>query len=148
MPTLYGPIMNPSLGIESFPAKPQEEVLSILLFGKDSAKINTLQAVQLANSLKKISTKKYSGFDPLRQIRDLFGLDDISINNAQERSSSPSIGVEKYVMDNIRIKMDHGKNIQDGKAGVEVNLTPNISIESGASLSGNNGLGLNWKYNY
>lgn len=147
-PSISGPIIDPVLGIESSPSKPQEEILSLLLFGKDSSKINTLQAIQLANSLKKLSTRSSSGFDPIRQIRDLFGLDDISLNESEDSSSGPSIGAQKYLTDTVRVKAEQGEKAKDGKVGVEADLTPNISVESGTSITGNNGLGLNWKYNY
>lgn len=148
MPIISGPLLNPSLSIESSPEKPQEEILSILLFGKDSSKISAFQAIQLGSSLKRISTGQDSGFDPLRKIRDTFGLDEITVNDNQDTSNSPSLGVAKYISDSIRVKVDQGEEAKDGKVGVEVDLTPNISIESGSSGSGNNGIGLNWKYNY
>jgi translocation and assembly module TamB len=149
MPVLSGPMLNPSLSIESSPTKPQEEILSILLFGKDSSKINTLQAVQLASNLKKISTNKDSGFDPFRKIRDTFGLDEISINGNQDTTNNPSLGVAKYISDNVRIKADQGKESKSGKVGVEVDLSPNVSVESGGSISGeSNNIGLNWKHDY
>lgn len=148
MPIISGPLLNPSLSIESSPEKPQEEILSILLFGKDSSKISAFQAIQLGSSLKRISTGQDSGFDPLRKIRDTFGLDEITVNDNQDTSSSPSLGVAKYISDSVRVKVDQGEEAKDGRVGLEVDLTPNVSIESGSSGSGNNGIGLNWKYNY
>ncbi len=149
MPVLYGPITSPSLTIESSPAKPQEEALSILLFGKDSTKINTFQAIQLANSLKKISTRNNSGVDPLYKIRNLFGLDDITINNDSDNAGFSSVGVEKYVTDNVRVNLNQGKTTQESNAKIEIDLTPNVSVESRSDAAGNNGgIGLNWKHDY
>ena len=147
-PTLTGSIISPSLKIDSSPSTSQEDALSLLLFGKDSSKINTFQAIQLANSLKKLSTNSSSNFDPLKKIRDTFGLDDISINESQDSSKSLSVGVSKYITSDVRITVDQGEKAEDNKAGIEIDITPHISIESKTSVTGSNDLGINYKYNY
>ena len=147
-PTLTGSIINPSLKIDTSPSTSQEDALSLLLFGKESSKINTFQAIQLANSLKKISTNSNSNFDPLKKIRDTFGLDDISINESQDSSKSLSVGVSKYITSDVRITVDQGEKAKDNKAGIEMDITPHISIESKTSATGSNALGINYKYNY
>ena len=147
-PIITGSIISPSLKIETSPSSSQEDALSLLLFGKDSSKINTFQAIQLANSLKKLSSNTTSNFDPLKKIRDTFGLDDISINESQDSSKSLSVGVSKSITSDVRVTVGQGEKAEDNNAGIEIDITPNISIESKTSITGNNDLGINYKYNY
>lgn len=148
IPTISGPITSPTFRLKSSPDMPQEEALSILLFGKNSTKISAIQAVQLSNSLRKFTSNKSDTFDPMRKIRDAFGLDDITASSEEEGKTSTSVEIEKRISDNIRLKVDKGTNSQSGGTGIEMDLTPNISVESKADISGNNTLGVNWKYNY
>lgn len=148
MPIITGPLLNPSLSIESYPVKTQEEIMSILLFGNDPSKISAFQAIELANSLKKLSTNSGSSFDPLGTIRDKLGLDEISFNNSDSSSKTPAIGVSKYISDSIRIKVNQDKEYKGAKLGIEADITPNISLESGGGVNGSNSLGINWKRDY
>jgi len=144
MPVISGSILKPSLTIESSPEHSKDDALSLLLFGEESSNLSSFQAFQLASSLKRITTKSDSGFNPLRKIRDLFGIDDINVNGSD---SGTSVEVQKYISDDVRLKV--GQNGQsDGTVGVEVDLTPNISVESGASNESGNSAGINWKYDY
>lgn len=144
MPVISGSLFNPALNIKSIPEHSQEDALSLLLFGAESSEITSFQAIQLANSLKRLTTKNDSGPDPLRKIRDLFGIDDINIKT--DDSTSLSVEVQKYVVDNVKLKAGGGES--DSTVAIEVDLTPNISVESGASTTSGNSVGVNWKYNY
>lgn len=145
-PVITGPVREPSLKIESTPAMPQDEALSILLFGKDSTKISPVQAVQLANSLRKLSGKGGPGFDPAGTVRNLLGLDDFSINGSGENGEGATVGVGKYIGDKIYLEVESGAG--SGKASVEVEVTPNISVESVTGATGENSVGVNWKHDY
>lgn len=145
-PVITGPVREPVLKIESTPAMPQDEALSILLFGKDSTKISAVQAVQLANSLRRLSGKGGSGFDPAGSVRKLLGLDDFRINGAGENGEGATVGVGKYIGDKIYLEVESGA--QTGRASVEVEVTPNITVETVTGATGENSVGVNWKHDY
>lgn len=147
-PVISGPMLEPALKIESTPSLPQEEALSVLLFGKDSTKISAIQAAQLANSLRKLSGKGGSGFDPLGTVKDAIGVDDISINNDSTDASGTSVGVGKYLADGVYLEVERGAQSASGKARIEVEVTPSISVESSTGASGDNSVGVNWKHDY
>lgn len=147
-PTLTGPLTKPELRIESTPAMPQEEALSVLLFGKDSRSIGALQAVQLADSLRRLSGKGGGGMDPVGRIRRLIGVDSITVNNEGERPEDASLGVGKYVNDKVYVEVEQGAAQTSSRARVEVELTPSVSVESSAGATGQNRVGLNWKKDY
>lgn len=147
-PVLSGPILKPALKIESSPAMPQEEALSTLLFGKDSSRISPLQAAQLANSLAKLSGKGGVGFDPLGKARDALGVDDIKVNGGGENAADTTVGVGKYIGDNVYLEVERGAQTGSSKARVEVEVTPSISVESTTGATGDSSVGVNWKYDY
>lgn len=150
MPIITGPIMNPTLKIEASPSMSPENALSVLLFGKDHAKISPFQAIELTNSLRKLTSPgSSSSFDPMRKIRNAFGLDDITVGNKKNGDkNSMSIGAEKHILNNARLKVNKGAAAKDAGVGVEIDLTPNVSIENKSATDGSSSFGVNWKYNY
>jgi len=147
MPTISGPVLEPALTIESTPTLPEDEALSLLLFGKDPTKISPVQAGQLAQSLAKLSGRAGSGFDPLGKARDLLGLDDLKVNSGNTAADT-SVGVGKYIGDNIYLEIERGAESSSSKARVEVEVTPSISVESSTGATGDSNVGVNWKHDY
>lgn len=147
-PVISGPVLEPTLKIESSPAMPQEEALALLLFGKDFKKISSIQAVQLANSLAKLSGKGGASFDLIGKARDFLGVDDVKINSNDENAGDTSIGVGKYIGDNTYLEVERGSQTGSGKARVEIEITPNISVESNTGGAGDSSVGVNWKRDY
>lgn len=147
-PTITGPLLKPAVSIESTPAMPQEEALSLLLFGQGAQKLSAFQAVQLANSLAELTGHGGGGFDPVGKLRKLIGVDDITIKN-DDATPDPTVGVGKYIGDKVYLQMEQTTGQNPGsKAKVEVEITPGISVESGASVTGASSVGVNWKHDY
>ncbi|MDP1671462.1 MAG: translocation/assembly module TamB domain-containing protein, partial [Alphaproteobacteria bacterium] len=86
------------------------------------------------------------GFDPAGTVRNLLGLDDFSINGSGENGEGATVGVGKYIGDKIYLEVESGAG--SGKASVEVEVTPNISVESVTGATGENSVGVNWKHDY
>lgn len=148
MPTISGPILDPELSIKSSPLMPQEEALSTLLFGKNSSKISPVQAAQLANSLRKLTGKGGGGFDPISKVRQLLGVDDITVNNNGNTTEDTSVGVGKYIGDNIYLEVEGGAHVGSDKANIKMEVTPNISVETSTGTTGDNSVGVQWKHDY
>jgi len=144
---LTGSVKNPLLRIESIPIMPQEDVLSILLFGKTTTKITPIQVMQLAVSLKKLLGKGGSTIDPLDKIRNLFGVDNISVTNSTVNDDT-TIGVGKYIGNKVYFEVERGIQAGSEKAHVEIEISPHIFIESDTNTSSESNLGINWKYEY
>lgn len=147
-PVITGPAGLPVLKIESTPAMPQEEALSVLLFGKNSAGISPVQAAQLANSLRRLSGKGGRGFDPTGAMRNLLGVDAFSINGGGQNGAGASVGIGKYISDGIYLEVQSGMQTANDKARVEVQIAPNITVESSTGATGDNSAGVNWKLDY
>lgn len=148
MPVITGPVLKPTLKITSSPSMPEEEALSVLLFGKDSKSISPLQAAQLASSIAKLSGHIQSdGFNPLGTARDILGVDDINVGGG-DNAAETTVGVGKYLADDVYLELERGAQNSSGKASIEVNVLPNISVQSSTGATGDNSVGVNWKYDY
>lgn len=147
-PTISGPLLDPALSIGSTPSMPQDEVLSHLLFGKNARDISPLQAAQLAQSLRKLSGKGGGGFDPLGRARELLGVDDLKVNNDSGNTEDTTVGVGKYIREDVYLEIERGAQAGSGKARIEVEVTPNISVDSTTGEAGQSSVGVQWKHDY
>lgn len=142
---LTGPVKSPSIEFSSTPALPRDEVLSRILFGKESSKISPFQAVQLAQTVQRFSGKG-GGFDPLALLRSTTGLDDISIET--DESGETNVGVGKYLTDRVYLELEKGKAENSGAAVIQLEVTPSINIESRVGQDAQTGGGVLWKHDY
>ncbi len=144
---LAGSIQSPDITIESIPAMSGERALSMLLFGENPENISTFQALQLADSLRRLSGKG-GGFDPLGLGRKILGVDEISFKSDANDPTKTSVGVGKYLTDKVYFEVEKGRNEGSTKTKIEVQVTPKISIENTTEQEGNNSIGINWRFDY
>jgi translocation and assembly module TamB len=139
-----GPATQPKITLSSDPPLPQDEIISELLFRRDTASITPLQAVQLANA---VSTLQGGGFDALGKLRSLAGLDTLSLNGSGA-SDDTSLSAGKYISNNVYLQVQKGMTPQSGQASVQVELTPNVSASTNVTETGQSGVSLQWKHDY
>jgi translocation and assembly module TamB len=151
-----GPADAFKLKLSSQPSLPQDEIMAQILFGQSVAKLNTFQALQLAYSVNELAggygpdvigkTRSFLGLDRL----DFSGGDGDGKNNSDgsDNSTGPSVTMGKYVTDRVYVGIE--QDITDAKQDVivEVNITPNFTVESKAGTRSGAGLGFNWNYDY
>lgn len=140
---LGGSASKPKVTFTSTPALPQEDVLSHILFGKDRANISPTQAIQMAQTLRRFSGGG-QGLDPLGKLRTGFGLDDLSVDSNEEGGTS--VGAGKYLSDDVYLQVGGGD--KGGEAKVQIELTPNIKVESEVGQDARAGGGLFWEWEY
>lgn len=144
---LTGPVQSPSIKFSSSPALPEDEVLSRILFGKDSSKISPFQAVQLAQTIRRFSGQGGgTDVDPLGMIRSATGLDDISVET--DESGAANVEAGKYLTDNVYLELSKGKGENSGAATIKIEVTPSINIESEIGQDAQGGGGILWKHDY
>ncbi len=141
---LGGSASKPAVTFTSTPALPQEDVLAHILFGKDRASISPTQALQIAQTINRFSGGGGAGFDPLGQLRSGFGLDDLSVDSDGEGGTT--VGAGKYIADNVYLQVGGGN--KGGEAKVQVELTPNIKVESKIGQESQAGGGIFWEWEY
>lgn len=145
---LSGPLLKPDLSIESNPAMPKEEVLSTLLFGKQTTQISPFQALQLTDSLRRLSGQGGGSLNILNKARGVLKVDDIKIKNDSNNPSDAALGIGKYLTDKVYVEIEKGTQVGSGKTKIEVEIKNNLSIESSVGESGSNSIGVNWRKDY
>lgn len=142
-----GPVTAPSIKFASTPSLPEDEVLSRILFGRDSARISPFQAVQLAQTIARFSGQGGGGgLDPLGMLRSATGLDDISVE--MDESGAANVDVGKYLTDNVYLELSKGKGENSGAATIQIEVTPSINVESRIGQDAQGGGGVFWKHDY
>lgn len=146
---IKGSPANPNIQFSSDPALPEDEVLSHILFGKDMDKITPFQAVKLTQALQRFSGNGGAGvssLDPLDMLRSATGLDSLSAEIGDDGSAS--VGAGKYLADGVYLELETGSAENSGRANIEIELTPNITVESEVGQDAQGGAGVFWKYDY
>src|SRR5690606_9985702 len=97
-------------------------------FGRTTARITPLQAVQLTQTLRRFSGKGGDGFDPLGTLRGLTGFDNIAVDT--DESGATNVGVGKYLSDKVYLEFKRGQGEASGAASLQLEITPEISAET------------------
>jgi len=143
-----GPATNPSIALSSSPALPQDEIVSRVLFDRSTAQLGALEAAQLAAAVSEL-TGAGGGLGPLDFARSLLGVDVLRIETAEPGTAGgPEVEAGKYVSDDVYVGVKKGVADDAGAVGVEIELTPNISVESETGTTGESDLGIKFKWDY
>lgn len=143
---MNGSVTGPKISFSSVPSLPQDEILSRILFGRTTDKISPFQAVQLAQALRRFSGNGGGGFNPMQMLRSATGLDDISVET--DSNGETTVGVGKYLTDKAYMEFEKGKAENSGAANIQIELTPNINIQSKIGADAQAGGGVFWKKDY
>jgi translocation and assembly module TamB len=142
---LSGPLSRPELDLTSVPEVPRDEIVSRVLFNKSAASLSAAEAAQLAIALRDL-TGKGGGADILGFARRTLGVDVLRIETAE--GEAPALEAGKYLTDEVYVGVKQGAGAQSTAAGVEVELTPNITIESEVTGKGANKSGVRFQWDY
>ena len=143
---LKGPAADPKLTLSSDPNLPQDEILSRLLFGTGVARITPVQGIRLAAAVQQLQGGSVVG-DVLSTLRKTAGLDTLDVQGG-ETSEESTARAGKYLSDNVYVEVERGVSEGTGKARVQVELTPNLSVGTSVNDQSQTGVGLQWKYDY
>lgn len=165
---------RPKLSLSSRPPRPEEEIMSQILFGKSSSSISRFEAIQLANGLMELASFGSSGgLSLLGGVRQGLGLDVLRLGDSggdrqrqvsdlsgslgreaalgsrsggDDSGGAPAVEAGKYISDNVYVGVEHS-----GSGGpavrLEVELKPSLSLEASTS-SESSQVGLGWKKDY
>ncbi|HEY9549413.1 MAG TPA: translocation/assembly module TamB domain-containing protein, partial [Kiloniellaceae bacterium] len=142
---LSGPLSRPELGLTSVPPVPRDEIVSRVLFDKSAAALTAAEAAQLAIALRDL-TGKGGGADILGFARRTLGVDVLRIETAE--GDAPALEAGKYLTDQVYVGIKQGADSQSTAAGVEVELTPNVTVESEITGKGANKSGIRFQWDY
>lgn len=143
---LSGSAQKPALTLSSNPVRPQDEVLALLLFGRQLQNISPFQAIKLAQAARTLAG--LDGGEPgiLDKARNVLGLDALNIGTADDNSVTISTG--KYVTDRVYVEVQEGARPEDKQIKTQIELTPAISGNTTIDGNANQGVGLGWRRDY
>ncbi|WP_232224300.1 translocation/assembly module TamB domain-containing protein [Candidatus Paracaedibacter symbiosus] len=154
---LRGIATDPKIDFISTPVLGQEEVVSLLLFGKPLNSVSSAQALQLATKLAAIKARDKGG-NLINKFQDAFGLDEFSVGSndssdengteQQDISSGYSVRVGKQLNDHIYFGVDQGLGVEaDTKAIVNIDVTKDTKVNLEAGSKGAT-VGYFWEKRY
>ena len=127
----------PVVSFQSNPELPEDEVLSLLLFGRGINKISAFQAAQLASAANTLVGNGGGGV--VNRLRDQFGLDDLDVVTGDNGAVGARVG--KYITENIYsdVTVD-----SEGKSQINLNIqmSPSVTARGRLDSSGDTGIGL------
>ncbi len=139
----------PEITIDSDPPLPRDEILSRLLFGRGSTSITPFQALGIAQAANALRGGDGGGvMDFFDRTRKLLGVDQLDIKQPEENGGGTALSAGKYIGKNIYLEVEQGLGPESGKVSVEVEVTPNITVDSEVGVDSRGGAGINWKWDY
>jgi len=144
-----GPISKPVITLSSSPEMPQDEIVSQILFSKNATRLSGAEAAQLAIALAQLSGADGGAGNVMDFARETLGIDVLRIETtATPKGEQSSVGAGKYVTDEVYVGVNQGATPESGSVGVEVEVTPNIILESDVYQSGASNFGFKFKLDY
>lgn len=139
---LEGRADAPEIRFESTPDLPQEEIVSLLLFGRGFESLSLFQAAQLASSLATL-TGQSEGI--LERLRRNIGLDDLDVRTDEDGETSIRLG--RYLTENIYTDVEVSPQ---GKSEVSINidLSPSLTARGRVDNQGRASVGLFFERDY
>ncbi|USG62633.1 translocation/assembly module TamB domain-containing protein [Sneathiella marina] len=145
--TIEGPASDPEISFSSDDGLPEDEVISQVLFGKSTGGLTALEAVQLAEAMATLSGSFGSGGGITGFVRNTLGVDVLTARtNADTGAAEVSVG--KYVNENVYVGVDQGAEAGSTRAKVQIDLTPNLSLETEMGQTSDSRVGIFWKWDY
>ena len=133
---LEGLASAPELTLTSSPELPQDEVLSLFLFGRGITDISALQAVQLAGAIRTLSGRSNGLSEGLR---GAIGVDDLDLSTNDAGETEARVG--KYIADNIYTDVTVNTA---GETQINLNLdvTRSVTVRGRLNSDGGTGIGV------
>ena len=136
---LSGRVGAPTVGFESDPALPEDEVLPRVLFGQAAADLTAFQAAQLAASLSTLAGG--AAFDFADLARQAIGLDRLDV-----RSDGTSVAVAggRYLTRDVYLELGRtSRGLAESR--LEWRVRPQLRINTSYSQSGEQRASLRWR---
>ncbi len=139
---LEGRADSPEIRFESTPELPEEEVVSLLLFGRGFETLSVFQAAQLASSLATLSGRS-EGI--LERLRRNIGLDDLDVRTDEDGETSIRLG--RYLTETIYTDLEVEPQ-GDSEVSINIDLSPSLTARGRVDNRGRVGVGLFFERDY
>lgn len=140
---IEGPASDPEPSFTSVPELPEDEVLSLFLFGRSIEEISTLQAVRLAAALRTLSGR--GGLGITSGLREGLGVDNLDIGTDADGNAEATVGT--YLTETIYTDVTVNA---EGESQVQLNLdvSDNVTVRGRATSDGDSAIGIFFERDY
>jgi translocation and assembly module TamB len=139
---LQGRANEPEIVFESSPELPQEEIVSLLLFGRGFETLSLFQAAQLASSLATLSGQS-EGI--LERLRRNIGLDDLDVRADEDGEATLRVG--RYISENVYTDLEVNPQ-GDSEVSINIDLSPSLTARGRVDNDGRSSVGLFFERDY
>jgi autotransporter translocation and assembly factor TamB len=145
---LNGGVSDPQFRMESNPALPEDEILSQVMFGRDTSSISTYQAIQLAAAARQLSGG-LSGPGFMYSFRQAVGIDTLEWRESDVEGNSSSVAAGKYITSGLYLEVDSEIESDGGtEMTAEYEINRHFSVETSVGPRMRPGIGVSWKNDY
>ncbi len=141
---LEGRALQPTLTLDSEPPLPQDEILARLLFERETSQMTPAQAAQLALAINRL---RGGGAGLLGRAREFLGVDTLDFAGGETAAQS-TLRAGKYLGDDVYVELEQGAAAGTGRARVEVEILPNVSLQADTGANAQSGVGIRWRFDY
>lgn len=146
--SVSGDPSKPTISFSSTPSLPQDEILSRILFDKKVGELSPMEAVQLARALADMSGNSIGdgGGGIMNRLQESLSLDVLRIDSSPSGATTLSAG--KYIQKGVYVGVEQGALASDSSVKVEIDVTPQISVNTRIGQNAASDIGVNWKWDY
>lgn len=127
---------------------PQDEIVSTVLFGKKKGLLSPLETAQLAVAVAELAGAGGAG-SILDSARKLIGVDVLRFTGGDDSETGGTrVEAGTYAAEGVYLGVKQGVTDESGAVAVEIEVTPNISVESEIGITGESDIGVKFKWIY
>lgn len=143
-----GRALEPQIDLRSTPSSPPEDVMALILFGKDAQDLSPFESLQAAEALASLSgVGPFGGEGFTGRLRRTVGLDLLNFDLDPENGGG-SLTVGKYVADGFFVSASQDAQGGSGAVRVKYEITDNVTVETELEQTGDQTVSANWKKDF
>ncbi len=127
---VVGAASKPRITLTSDPPQAQEDVMAMVLFGKQAKDLSAFEAVQTANAITQLTGQGLPGIGSgpgiMGKIKSTLGLDLLNVS----LGAQGAVSVGKYIQKNIYVEATQGLAGQPGTVSVNVDISKSLSVKT------------------
>ena len=139
---------RPSIRLVSDPMLPEDEIMSIILFGKSTEAMTPWQAIALANGLSILSGRENDVVSVLERGQSFLNVDQIDIKQTEKGDGLAAIALGKHFGRSLYVEGEKGFGEAEDIVTVTLDISPRLVLETEASPRIREGINLYWRYDY
>jgi len=140
-----GAASHPQIELSSEPELPEDEILSRVLFNKNSANLTAVEAIELADAAASLATggPGITGF-----MRRALGVDQFGFRPGATEDDPGSVAIGTYLGDGVYVGVEQGMRPGSTGVTVEIDITDSIKAHSDFGADGRSRSGIRWQMDY